>query len=156
WFRAKEGDFVSAPRSGAILLLILRGAFLALIIGLATTALSHCLRQNLMAEAISLFLLVLLLGAAVLSGDILAKNKQITTISAIYFGLLMGFLLGELFWEALNPIFHAYIKAEFIPPARMLLVVICCYVSVSLLLQTKDEFRFIIPYVEFSKQVKGG
>jgi uncharacterized protein YacL len=31
-----------------------------------------------------------------------------------------------------------------------------CYISVSTLLQTKDEFRFIIPYVEFSKQVKGG
>src|SRR6185295_2056070 len=30
-----------------------------------------------------------------------------------------------------------------------------CYLAVSLLLQTKDEFRFIIPYVEFSKQVKG-
>jgi uncharacterized protein YacL len=28
-------------------------------------------------------------------------------------------------------------------------------VSVSTLLQTKDEFRFIIPYVEFSKQLKG-
>ncbi len=33
---------------------------------------------------------------------------------------------------------------------------ICCYVTISTLLQTKDEFRFIIPYVEFSKQVKGG
>src|SRR5207253_1414409 len=28
-------------------------------------------------------------------------------------------------------------------------------VCVSTLVQTKDEFRFIIPYVEFSKQVKG-
>ena len=28
--------------------------------------------------------------------------------------------------------------------------------AISTLLQTKDEFRFIIPYVEFSKQVKGG
>ena len=27
--------------------------------------------------------------------------------------------------------------------------------SISTLLQTKDEFRFIIPYVEFSKQIKG-
>jgi len=34
--------------------------------------------------------------------------------------------------------------------------VISCYVTISTLLQTKDEFRFIIPYVEFSKQVKGG
>jgi uncharacterized protein YacL len=38
----------------------------------------------------------------------------------------------------------------------LLLTVICCYVTISTLLQTKDEFRFIIPYVEFSKQVKGG
>ena len=38
----------------------------------------------------------------------------------------------------------------------MLITVICCYVTISTLLQTKDEFRFIIPYVEFSKQVKGG
>ena len=39
---------------------------------------------------------------------------------------------------------------------RLLVTLICCYVSVSVLLQTKDEFRFIIPYVEFQKQVKGG
>src|SRR5207247_6526927 len=39
---------------------------------------------------------------------------------------------------------------------RLLVTLICCYSSISLLLQTKDEFRFIIPYVEFSKQVKGG
>src|SRR3990172_3175533 len=32
---------------------------------------------------------------------------------------------------------------------------ILCYVCISLLLQTKDDFRFIIPYVEFSKEVKG-
>ena len=32
---------------------------------------------------------------------------------------------------------------------------VCCYITISTLLQTKDEFRFIIPYVEFSKQVKG-
>src|SRR6185503_18304160 len=30
-----------------------------------------------------------------------------------------------------------------------------CYLCISLLIQTKDDFRFIIPYVEFSKEVKG-
>ena len=30
-----------------------------------------------------------------------------------------------------------------------------CYVCISVLIQTKDDFRFIIPYVEFSKEVKG-
>ena len=38
---------------------------------------------------------------------------------------------------------------------RFLIIVVTCYVTVSTLLQTKDEFRFIIPYVEFSKQMKG-
>ncbi len=33
---------------------------------------------------------------------------------------------------------------------------LCCYVAISTLVQTKDDFRFLIPYVEFSKQVKGG
>jgi uncharacterized protein YacL len=30
------------------------------------------------------------------------------------------------------------------------------YVCVSLLLQTKDDFRFVIPYVEFQRDLKGG
>ncbi len=36
-----------------------------------------------------------------------------------------------------------------------ILTVIICYVCVSTLLQTKDDFRFIIPYMEFSKEIKG-
>src|SRR5947208_1596081 len=46
-------------------------------------------------------------------------------------------------------------QAEVNRAVRLLLTVICCYISLSTLLQTKDEFRFIIPYVEFSKQLKG-
>jgi uncharacterized protein YacL len=33
--------------------------------------------------------------------------------------------------------------------------VVLCYTSISFLLQTRDDFRFIIPYVEFAKEVKG-
>ena len=32
---------------------------------------------------------------------------------------------------------------------------VLCYTCVSLLLQTKNDFRFIIPYVEFAKEIKG-
>ena len=34
-------------------------------------------------------------------------------------------------------------------------MIFICYLCVSTLLQTKDDFRFIIPYMEFSKEVKG-
>jgi uncharacterized protein YacL len=32
---------------------------------------------------------------------------------------------------------------------------ILCYACTSLLLQTKDDFRFVIPYVEFARELKG-
>jgi uncharacterized protein YacL len=35
------------------------------------------------------------------------------------------------------------------------LTMFVCYVCITTLLQTKDDFRFIIPYVEFSKEIKG-
>lgn len=38
---------------------------------------------------------------------------------------------------------------------KIILGVITCYICTSLVLQTKDDFRFIIPYVEFAKQVRG-
>jgi uncharacterized protein YacL len=37
----------------------------------------------------------------------------------------------------------------------LLLGMVLCYTCVSVLLQTKDDFRFIIPYVEFAREVKG-
>ncbi len=38
---------------------------------------------------------------------------------------------------------------------KVILGMICCYIGMSLVLQTKDDFRFVIPYVEFSKQIRG-
>jgi len=39
--------------------------------------------------------------------------------------------------------------------AHLILAAALCYVCVSLLLQTRNDFRFIIPYVEFVKEIKG-
>jgi uncharacterized protein YacL len=101
---------------------------------------------------------ILLLGGLVLFTDVWEKDKQITTISALYFGLLLGLLLGYLFSMALDPLFQSVFadRPQLVQIFRLLITVVCCYISISTLLQTKDEFRFIIPYVEFSKQVKGG
>lgn len=38
---------------------------------------------------------------------------------------------------------------------KVILGIITCYISISLVLQTKDDFRFVIPYVEFAKQIRG-
>jgi uncharacterized protein YacL len=38
---------------------------------------------------------------------------------------------------------------------KVLLGIVCCYLCVSFVMQTKDDVRFVIPYVEFARQVKG-
>jgi len=38
---------------------------------------------------------------------------------------------------------------------KLMIGVICCYLTTSFILQTKDDGRFVIPYVEFAKQTKG-
>ncbi len=96
--------------SGNVLTWILRAVFLALIIGIATNVLIEQMQlHNGVVIAILCFVGILLAGAAIVLADLFVKNKQITTISAVYFGLLMGFLLGSLFWEALRPIVASYL-----------------------------------------------
>jgi len=38
---------------------------------------------------------------------------------------------------------------------QLVLGLVLCYSCISLFMQTKNDFRFIIPYVEFSREVKG-
>ncbi len=151
WFRP-SGGFRSSQH---FFLLVLRGFFFALVIGIGTGFLSYFLSDNQITLGIITFVLTLLAGGVVILVDVLVKNKQITTISAIYFGLLMGFLLGTLFWMAIEPLISQYATAEQRNFIQLLITLVSCYIAVSTLLQTKDEFRFIIPYVEFSKQLRG-
>lgn len=38
---------------------------------------------------------------------------------------------------------------------KLIVGVACCYLAISFIIQTKDDVRFVIPYVEFAKQTKG-
>lgn len=146
--------------SGSLILLILRGCFLAIVIGIGTRlAITYSEKTGTTWTTWLILGGVLLLGLAVVTVDMMLRQKQITTVSAVYFGLIMGFILSNLFWAALEPVFGDAIQTTsptLASSIRGLLTLMCCYISISVLIQTKDEFRFIIPYVEFSKQVKGG
>lgn len=140
-----------------MLLWLLRAAYVALLLGMAVVALSFYVEEKNVAGMVLAPLGILAVGAVVLATDVYERQKQITTISAVYFGLLLGLLLGYLFSMVLEPLMRdAFSDPRLVILGRVLITVVCCYVTISTLLQTKDEFRFIIPYVEFSKQVKGG
>ncbi len=149
------------------LLWIARVLFVFMVVSIATDSFIFSLdrleERNLVGFSLGLVLsgmtLAFCFGVIVL--DAITRNKQITTLSAVYFGLLMGFLIGQLFWQAMAPLMESYLKMVNLDETRvkyllqLMINIFSCYVVVSTLLQTKDEFRFIIPYIEFSKQLKG-
>lgn len=143
-----------------MLLWLLRGLFVAIVIGMAIAAYNtfYGAQEGTVGAGLSAALVVLACGGVVLFTDLWERNKQITTLSAMYFGLLLGLLLGWLFSLAIEQYLESLDYDKKSPGflvARALITVICCYITISTLMQTKDEFRFIIPYVEFSKQLKG-
>jgi uncharacterized protein YacL len=96
---------------------------------------------------------VMLLAAGVIATDAFVRRKRIDTISAVYLGLIVGLFLTYVLRLALNPMLPA--KSPLVPYVELFLGTVLSYTCISLLLQTKDDFRFIIPYVEFVKEVKG-
>lgn len=128
---------------------------------------------------------VLGVGVLAIGLDILISRKSLVAISGLFLGLLAGLLIAYVFsmvislvvevaaQELREPILakvpqvvggELAIKEEvvgfrdkpIVGATKLLVGVICCYFAISFILQTKDDIRFIIPYVEFDKQTKGG
>jgi len=97
------------------------------------------------------FVFLMLMTQAVTLADVLIPNKRIETLSAVYFGLLIGVLLSYLLIQALSPVLQGQ---QFRNGVVILTTLTLPYICISLLLQTKDDFRFVIPYVEFSRELK--
>ena len=107
-------------------------------------------------HTIATFFGLLLVSQSVTVLDILIKRKRIELISAIYFGLLVGVLLSFLLMLAIGPIVVSLRMQAWQPIIGALSTLVLSYMSTSFLLQTKDDFRFVIPYVEFARELKGG
>ena len=100
------------------------------------------------------FLSVLLLAFVVLAADVAVRRKRLETITAVIFGTFIGLILTYVFRIVLTPWLEGA-DEELVAWLQLVLATVVCYTFISILLQTKDDFRFIIPYVEFAKEVKG-
>lgn len=142
---------------------ILRACFLLVAMGIAGTLASHS--DLLTPQRFGLLSFFLIGTVLVILADVLIKTKRIDIISSLYFGLLVGLFLTYIVGLALSPLFENLknqvapdggIAADIMQNVLMsFLGVSICYVCISVLWQTKDDFRFVIPYIEFSKDVKG-
>lgn len=98
--------------------------------------------------------------------DILAPRKKLTVFAGTFFGLLVGsaiayglsFVVPLMVDQGIGLVGKPVAgpdRADLIQFVNVMVSIICCYLAISFILQTKDDFRFIIPYVEFSRQLKG-
>jgi uncharacterized protein YacL len=140
-----------------MLMSTIRALFILVVAGLA--ARMATLSGAGFANPAVVFVGVMSLAIVVVVVDLMTPRKRIQTISAIYLGLIVGLILGNLLQTAIEPTLKLLEQRNMpsdLPQAVIgFLTVVICYVCVSTLLQTKDDFRFIIPYMEFSKEIKG-
>ena len=95
------------------------------------------------------------LPLTVIGVDGILRRKELTTITAVYFGLLIGAFLTYVAMLALQPIMPLNQSDPLHSWLPLIVGCVLCYVCTSLLLQTRDDFRFLIPYVEFARDVRG-
>ncbi len=133
-------------------LVILRCVFILVAAGLAVSFLQFgVLPEDSPPLAWSVFCGLLLLALGVILADVSVRRKRLDTITAVYFGLLVGLFLTYIIRLAIVP----FVAERYLGPAQSVLGLVICYVCISLLMQTRNDFRFIIPYIEFAKEVKG-
>lgn len=90
--------------------------------------------------------------------DILTPKRKLTALAGVFFGLLVGMLITAVLALAVDMIGETYaipLVDQASLAIKWMLGVCICYFTVSIVMRTKDDFRFVIPYVVFSKQTKG-
>ena len=157
----------AAQRQKSLLLRAVRFAFFIIIVTFTTLAFlehqSDPSRSGL-AQAwwLPVFAAVILFAVA-LAVDMLTPNKKISTI----IGVLVGVLAGLIATLALGFIIDLVVESWAIEPGavkelkpsvnsiKVIIGITLSYMGVSTVLQTQDDFRLLIPYVEFAKQLRG-
>src|SRR4030042_1415974 len=75
---------------------------------------------------------------------------------------MLLWVLRGIFWVVLAPVgdmINDSYAIQWIPQTvksiKWILGICICYLTISIVVRTKDDVRFVIPYVEFAKQTKG-
>ncbi len=91
--------------------------------------------------------------------DILSPaRRKLAIFSGTFLGLIVGLAMAYVLSFVVRLLVLQYFTGNqeaIIRFINTLMSVAACYLTISFIFQTKDDFRFIVPYVEFSKATKG-
>ncbi len=106
----------------------------------------------------TLLLSTAILAAAVLLIDIATPKKSLAALAGVFFGLLVGLVVSWALAQILDMMIDIYridIGETAVRALKWMLGICICFLTISIVIRTKDDVRFVIPYVEFAKQTKG-
>ena len=90
--------------------------------------------------------------------DILTPKKKLSALAGVFFALLVGLLISGALAPVVDMIAGSYkidLIDETIAAIKWIMGICICFLTISVVMRTKDDVRFVIPYVEFAKQTKG-
>jgi uncharacterized protein YacL len=163
--------FEAEKRQRAFILTVVRWVFFASIIGFALLTILRATNEPNTGQpvvdlaiqwwipvgvAICMFLIAYLV-------DRYTPNKKVSTITGVFLGLVVGMLATVVLGLVLDLLLQTWginqTAIDYLKPLMgtiKVMVGLClCYLGVTTVLQTQDDFRIVIPYVEFAKQIRG-
>jgi len=97
---------------------------------------------------------------AIIAIDLLTPKRKLSTITGVFFGLIVGLVAAIAVGFLIDLIAETYQlegprAQQILSAVKIFFGVALSYLGVSIVLQTQDDFRLVIPYVEFAKQIRG-
>ena len=141
---------------------MLRNAFRVIFIIIVLAALFFKISStDISADKVSFHIILwsgLVLALIALFVDILMPRKSLAALAGVFFGLLVGIFIS---WalapvvDLINTIYKLGLSETATQGIKWIMGICICYLVISIVIQTKDDVRFVVPYVEFAKQTKG-
>ena len=143
---------------------IFRGIFAVIIVGFLFTSANNEVLMS--AENSSSFWTLVIIGLGfaifVFLLDALTPKNKLNALAGVFFGLLMGLLISGMFALVVDMMNRSWVtgkESALLPQAvvgiKTVIGICMCYLTISVVMRTKDDIRFVIPYVVFAKQTKG-
>lgn len=108
------------------------------------------------------------IGILFVTIDVMSPRRKLAIFSGVLFGLVVGILIAyglsfpiQMLLDQGSDLMKPHMRSDFMKGGRgpefvkLMVALVTCYLTISFTLQSKDDFRFIIPYVEFKRNTRG-
>ncbi len=96
--------------------------------------------------------------------DCLTPKRKLGALAGVFFGLLVGLLISVVLAPLVDLVNDSWGSAldkstlegrDALIAIKTMMGICVCFLTISIVMRTKDDVRFVVPYVEFAKQTKG-